>query len=119
MPRGARQMALAKWFRMSGLARHSALRREPRNAQAVPMQRLPQANVGAGRNSLRFEQAAAAYLVCGPVSPHAIETGDIQPRAFAPARDYAKCGVEDEAQARAGHIGAQRDEALEGQGSDG
>src|SRR3974390_1073606 len=58
---------------------------------------LPQANVRASRNDLRFKQTAAAYLVCGHVSPHAIETGHIQPRTFAPARDYATRRLEDEA----------------------
>jgi hypothetical protein len=55
MPRSIGGMALAERFRMSRLRRDSALRRDARGAQAVPMQRLPQANFGARRDDFRFE----------------------------------------------------------------
>ena len=83
------------------------------------MQRLPQADFSAGGNDLRFEQIAAASVVQGHVSSHAIQAGDVQPRTCAKAGNHPERGLEDEAQARPGHVGAQCDEASEGQGEDG
>ncbi len=119
MPLRACQMALAGRLRMSRLRRESSLRRNARLAPTVSVQRLPQTDVGAGGNDLRREQTAAAAMVQGHISPHAIQAGDVQHRTFSPARDHTNGGLEDEAQTRAGHARTKRNETLEGQGPNG
>ena len=83
LPWGARWVALARRVRMSRVRRSRPLHRKARRAASVPVQRLPQADLGQGRNYLRLQQAAAAHLVQSDLSRHAIEEGDFQHRTRA------------------------------------
>ena len=60
---------------MSGLRRRGALHRQARRPDIVPMQCVPQTNIGQGRNDLRVQQIASAPLVQGHVSGDSIQEG--------------------------------------------
>src|SRR5271166_3821820 len=98
---------------MSRLRRSRPLYRESWCAALVPMQRLPQADLRQGRNHIRLQQAAAAHLVQGYLSPHAIQEGHLQHRTGSPARRHPDRSLGHETQARASHARAQREQAIE------
>src|SRR5664280_92801 len=96
---------------MSRLWRPWPLRGQARRAPALPMQRLPQADLCEGGDYFRIQQAAAAALVQSHVSGDPIEEGNLQHRVGAAARRHPNDGLDDETQARSGLIernGAKR-----------
>ena len=80
LPCGAGRMALAGRLRVSGLPRPEALHCQAWDAATVPMQHVPQADVGQGRNDFRLQQVAAAPLVQGHLSDDPIQEGHFQHR---------------------------------------
>ena len=78
------------------------LRGQARRAPAIPMQRLPQADLGEGGDYFRIQQAAAAALVQSHVSGYPIEERNLQHRVGASARRHADDRLDDETQARSG-----------------
>ena len=88
------------------------LRGQARRAPAIPMQRLPQADLGEGGDYFRIQQAAAAALVQSHVSGDPIKE-NVQHRG-ASARRHADDRLDDETQARSGHDRAKRRQASHG-----
>src|SRR5271165_629348 len=80
---------------MSRLWRPRSLRGQAWGAPAIPMQRLPQADICEGRDYFRIQQAAAAALVQSHVSGDPIEEGDLQHRAGASVRRHPDDGLDD------------------------
>ena len=75
---------------------HCVVKRGAR--QLFPMQRLPQADLGEGRDYFRIQQAAAAALVQSHVSGDPIDEGNLQHRVGASARRHSDDGLDDETQ---------------------
>src|SRR5208282_464025 len=98
---------------MSRLWRPRSLRDQAWGAPAIPMQRLPQADICEGRDYFRIQQAAAAALVQSHVSGDPIEEGNLQHRVGASARRHPDDGLDDETQARSGHDRAKQRQASE------
>src|SRR5271165_4912133 len=98
---------------MSRLWRPRSLRGQAWGAPAIPMQRLPQADICEGRDYFRIQQAAAAALVQSHVSGDPIEEGNLQHRVGASARRHPDDGLDDETQARSGHDRAKQRQASE------
>ena len=77
--------ALVKWRWPNGFecpdrrGRGRPLRRDARRAEAVPVQGLPQADLGAGRDQLRRLEIAAASMGFRYVSAHANQAGHLHP----------------------------------------
>src|ERR1019366_8366931 len=70
------ELARLRWphgFECPDLWRPRPLRGQARRAPALPMQRLPQADLDEGRNYFRIQQAATAALVQSHVSLDPIE----------------------------------------------
>src|SRR5208283_3339215 len=98
MPCSARQMALAERVRMSWVQWRQSLRRHPRRAAIVPVQRVSQADLCPSGNDLRFKQAAAANLVQDDLPRHTTKEGHFEYRSQSTPRRQRDGCMDDEAQ---------------------
>ena len=96
---------------------HCIVKRGGRNP--LPVQCLPQTDIGQGRHGLRVQQAAAAPLVQGHVPADPVQEGHFQHRTRAAARRHADNRLDPQAKACPGYDGAQRGQALERRSANG